>query len=193
MDKCKEILRYQQVKLSQRQTAEILGISRNTVAKVLNASKAAGLKWENIRLLTERELEEKLFPKNKQEGFQVMPNYEDLVAELAKPGVTRKLLWEEYLKDCQLTGGIPFGYTQFCHYFNQFIETNKATMYFKHQPGQKIEVDWAGQTLVIMDTDSSTPKKGYLFVGTLPYSHYSYVEVTSVFHLTFFACSFLLY
>lgn len=50
--------------------AEILGISRNTVAKVLNTSKAVGLKWENIRLLTERELEEKLFPKKTKKVFK---------------------------------------------------------------------------------------------------------------------------
>lgn len=179
MDKCKEILRYHHAQLSQRQTAEILGVSRNTVAKVLNASKVSGLEWENIRSLTERELEEKLFPKTKQEVFQIMPDYETLLGELTKRGVTRKLLWEEYVKECQLAGGIPFGYTQFCHYFNQFIQTNKATMYFKHQPGEKIEVDWAGQTMVIIDPDTGHPKKGYLFVGTLPYSQYSYVEVTS--------------
>ncbi|MGX7394449.1 helix-turn-helix domain-containing protein [Carnobacterium mobile] len=94
MDKHKEILRYQNARLSQRQTAEVLGVSRNTVSKVIHAAKAIGLDWEKARSLTEQELEEKLFPKSQQETFQVMPDYEQLTQELRKSGVTKNYFWE---------------------------------------------------------------------------------------------------
>ncbi|MGX7394448.1 DDE-type integrase/transposase/recombinase [Carnobacterium mobile] len=38
---------------------------------------------------------------------------------------------------------------------------------------------WTGQTMTIIDPDTNEPRKAYLFVATLPYSQYSYVEVTS--------------
>ena len=179
MDKYKEILRYQHAQLSQRQIATILGVSRNTVSKVINAAKATRTEWEDIRGLTEQEITSRLFPKQtKEEAFQSKPDYDELTKELRKPGVTKKLLWEEYVEGCHLTGKIPFQYTQFCHYFNQHLETSKATMHFEHQPGEKIEVDWAGQSLPIFNADTGETSKAYLFVGTLPYSQYSYVEVT---------------
>ena len=98
--------------------------------------------------------------------------------ELQKKGVTKKLLWEEYVQECDITDKIPYKYTQFCVKFNRFLQTQKAAMHFEHVPGDKIEVDWAGQTIPIVDQETGKMKKAYLFVGSLPYSQYSYVEVT---------------
>lgn len=179
MDKYKEILRYHKAQLSQRQIATTVGVSRNTVSKVITATKAAGKSWVDIKNLTEAEVSELLFPKTLAEEFQLKPDYEVLAKELVKPGVTKKLLWEEYVKHCHLIDKLPFQYSQFCVHFNRYMETNKATMHFEHQPGEKTEVDWAGKTILIIDAETGETKKGYLFVATLPYSQYSYVEVTA--------------
>lgn len=52
-------------------------------------------------------------------------------------------------------------------------------MHFEHNPGEKIEVDWAGGTIPIIDYDTREVFKAYLFVGVLPYSQYVYAEVTN--------------
>ena len=39
-----------------------------------------------------------------------------------------------------------------------------------------MQVDWAGDTTGITDTDTGEFIKVYVFVATLPYSGYSYVE-----------------
>ena len=39
-----------------------------------------------------------------------------------------------------------------------------------------MQVDWAGQTAHIVDTDTGELIKKHLFVAVLPYSGYSYVE-----------------
>lgn len=39
-----------------------------------------------------------------------------------------------------------------------------------------MEVDWAGSTLVITDRAAGEKLEVYIFVATLPYSQYSYVE-----------------
>ncbi|WP_446448823.1 IS21 family transposase [Tuanshanicoccus lijuaniae] len=74
---------------------------------------------------------------------------------------------------------VPLQYAQFCHQFTRYLEQSKATMTFQHTPGEKIEVDWAGQTMELIDFNTGEATKGYLFVATLPYSQYSYAEVTT--------------
>ncbi len=45
-----------------------------------------------------------------------------------------------------------------------------------HKPGEKMEVDWAGKTLALKNNINGSCIKVYIFVATLPYSGYSYVE-----------------
>ena len=49
-------------------------------------------------------------------------------------------------------------------------------MHISHKPGEIMEVDWAGQTACIRNTDTGEPIKAYIFVAVLPYSGYTYVE-----------------
>lgn len=62
--------------------------------------------------------------------------------ELQKTGVTRMFLWQEYYNKVRAAGKISLQYSQFCNYFNQYIERNKATMHFDHKIAERIEVDW---------------------------------------------------
>jgi hypothetical protein len=61
--------------------------------------------------------------------------------------VTRKLLWQEYIKDH------PDGYqyTQFCHHLNQQIAAHKPSAILIHNPGEKLYVDFAGDTMQYID------------------------------------------
>lgn len=176
--KYKEILRYYNNGFSQRQIAELTDVSRGTVIKTIDAFKSLNVSWEEVRLLSDSELGEMLFKKNNKESMYLIPNYKSLSNELMKKGVTKKILWEEYVQHCDVIGKMPYKYTQFCVRFNKYMEINKATMHFEHVPGEKIEVDWAGQTIPIINGDLETVTKGYLFVGVLPYSQYIYAEIT---------------
>jgi hypothetical protein len=49
-------------------------------------------------------------------------------------------------------------------------------MHIVHKPGEKLEVDWAGEPANIIDDTSGKQIMAYIFVATLPYSGYSYVE-----------------
>jgi hypothetical protein len=49
-------------------------------------------------------------------------------------------------------------------------------MHIVRRPGELLEVDWAGQTASVTDTDTGEAIPAYIFVATLPYSGYSYVE-----------------
>lgn len=49
-------------------------------------------------------------------------------------------------------------------------------MPIRRKPGEILEVDWAGSTLHVFDRDTGEKVKAYVFIATLPYSQYSYVE-----------------
>ena len=70
-------------------------------------------------------------------------------------------------------------YSQFCFYFQQYAEKNRATMHIPRKPGDSIEVDWAGDKLYIVDRDTGEASVAYLFVGVLPFSMYAYAEACS--------------
>ncbi|RLK62418.1 IS21 family transposase [Atopobacter sp. AH10] len=153
----------------------------NLGSKVVNARKAAQLDWEQVKDYSELELKEALFPSHSssQKNLYVPLDINYLIDELRKTGVTRKLLWEEYVKFCHSSGDrLPYQYSKFCSLLSQGIEQTKATMYFKHVAGEKVEVDWAGATYHLVDPETGELQKVYFFVATLPYSQFTYVEAT---------------
>ena len=46
-------------------------------------------------------------------------------------------------------------------------------MHLNHKPGEVMQVDWAGDTATVIDTDTGEMIPAYVFVATLPYSGYS--------------------
>lgn len=93
-----------------------------------------------------------------------------------KSGVTLQLLWFEYCDKCRESNEIPYQLTQFKKYYRDFIVKHNATMHINRKPGELLEVDWAGQTAEIIDTDTGEMIEAYIFVAALPYSGYAYVE-----------------
>ncbi|WP_373762577.1 IS21 family transposase [Jeotgalibaca porci] len=75
-------------------------------------------------------------------------------------------------------GQPPVGYTKFCEDYQRHIDQYRLTNHLKHKPGVSIQVDWSGSTMDLLDTDTGELITVYLFVGTLPYSQYTYVEPT---------------
>lgn len=51
-------------------------------------------------------------------------------------------------------------------------------MHLNHKPGEIMQVDRAGDTASVTDTDTGEIIPAYVFVATLPYSGYSYVMPT---------------
>ena len=49
-------------------------------------------------------------------------------------------------------------------------------MHLSHKPGEVMQVDWADDTAAVIDTNTGEIIPAYVFVATLPYSGYSYVE-----------------
>ena len=175
MTQYREILRLHKHGISRRGIAASLSCSRNTVSKVLLAAEALSITCPLPDSVSDRELENQLFPTEGSVTRRKMPNFDHIHKELGKSGVTLSLLWDEYSEVCRYNQAIPYQYSQFCKLYSDYVQKTKATMRLHHKPGEKLQVDWAGQHAVIRDNITGEPIKAYVFVAALPYSGYSYV------------------
>lgn len=173
----REILRQADQQNSQRSIAASVHCSRHTVSDVLSAAAEKDIRWPQGSDISNEELERILFPeKHRASNRYAEPDYAAIHKELAKPGVTMTLLWEEYRAKCYENGQAPYQSTQFGEKYCRWARVTKATMRIQHKPGDTMEVDWAGDTIPVFDPVTGEEDAAYLFIAVLPCSCMVYAE-----------------
>lgn len=174
MRKIDDVLRLaQDPKLSHRQIAKSLGISKTTVAAYLNLAREIGAVWPltpEMRLSLETRVFEGTPPKSQ----KPLPYWPTVHLEIKKPGVTLQLLWEEYVA----VHPDGYRYTQFCHYYREWARHLGVTMRQDHVAGEKMFVDYSGDKFQVVDPETGEAREVELFVAVLGASSYTYVEAT---------------
>jgi transposase len=176
MTNYRELLRLKSLGLNNVQISIGLGIARQTTITVLQRAAEQGVSYESAKELSDLELTRRLFPPDATKPGYKMPDYSQVHREMAKSHVTLQLLWMEYCEECRNANEIPYQLTQFKKYYREYVLKTKATMHINHKPGEIMEVDWAGQTADLVDSETGEITTAYLFVAVLPYSGYAYVE-----------------
>lgn len=177
MRKIREVLRLKWgLGLSERQVAQSCDMGRSTVADYLERAEVAGLSWPLPEDLDDGALETRLFPPVKEikHKSQPTPNWEHVHQELKRKGVTRLLLWREYLAE------YPEGYS-YCTFTVKYREWKQGlnvTMRQDHKAGEKLFVDYAGMTVAITNAETGEISETQVFVAVLGASNYTYAEVT---------------
>ena len=70
--------------------------------------------------MTDTELQRLMFSKESSVSQNKrMPDYDYIHKELLRNGVSKKLLWTEYMEDCRANGDEPLMYSQFCYHIQQ--------------------------------------------------------------------------
>ena len=175
----KLILELRAAHMSRNGIAASRHISKNSVGDVFHIADEKGITYDDIRELDDEKVYRLFFPdKYAVEEMYTKPDYEYIHHELCKTGVTLKLLWQEYKDKCVSEDSIPMGYTKFCEGYKKNVTIYKLTNHLENKPGVKTEVDWSGPTMSYVDVVTGEMVKVYLFVSTLPFSQYSYVEPT---------------
>jgi len=177
MRKIKEVLRLsKQIGLSERQIAKSCEISRSTVKEYLHRVQRAGLIWPLPSDLDDAQLENLLFPSARPIAPENrgMPPMDSLYQELKKKGVTLQLLWYEY-KQSNPQG---YQYSQFCKRYQSWVDKLDICLRQQYRAGEKLFVDYAGQTIPVQNPLSGQTQEAYLFVATLGASHYTFSEAT---------------
>ncbi len=175
MRKIKEILRLCWEKgLSERQAATSCGIGKTTIREYLDRAKKAGLTWPLPEDLDETSLENLLFPSSipLDAERRNMPSFDYINTELKRKHMTLQRLWEEYREN----NPEGYQYSQFCLRYRAWAKTLDIALRQDYKAGEKLFVDYAGDTIPIHDPVTGEITPAYLFVATLGASNYSYVE-----------------
>ena len=165
---------------TQRQTmSEIIvqtGILRPVLKKYLKEFKESGLRFSEINELSDKDLEE-LFTKPEEDPvteklqtlFNLFPHFD---RELKRNGVTKRLLWEEYIS--KHPDGVKN--SQFKKYFADWKSRIIPSMRKEHIAGDKMYIDFAGEKLSIIDKNTGDAKPVEVFVAILGASQLTFVE-----------------
>lgn len=172
----RKILEMNHQGISQRTISSSTGHSRDKIREVVNEAKKKEL-YQLTEEMTNIWLKDYLFPgKSAQNRGYLEPKWETIHKELLKKNVTLKLLHKEYEFEARSQHKLPYAYRTFCEKYGHFGKKYKLTMPIHRKPGEILEVDWAGSTLFVKNTDNGQGIKVYIFIATLPFSQYSYVE-----------------
>jgi len=177
MRKIKEVLRLSWAQgLSKRKTARSCNISRPAVDEYLRRAEQAGLSWPLPDSLDDGALERLLFPLAPAlpADERGVPDWATVNRELKGKGVTLFLLWQEY-RACHPNG---YQYSWFCERYRQWLGRRDLVMRQDHRAGEKLFVDYAGQTMAVIDPRTGELHQAQIFVAVLGASNYTYAEAT---------------
>ena len=88
----REILRLESLGLNKTDIASAAQCARNTVSTTLARAKACGLQWPLPEGMSDKELEERLFPSAPGKVVYKMPDYAHVHREMQRQGVTLTLV-----------------------------------------------------------------------------------------------------
>lgn len=175
MRKIREVLRLALgEELSRRQVAAASGVPLTTVSDYLRRAAAADLKWPLPGDLDDAGLEALLYPPAPPSVVsRPVPDWDRVHKELRRKGVTLQLLWVEYREACP----DGYGYSQFANLYRQWRGTIDVTMRQSHVAGEKLFVDFPGDTVPVWDRRTGeVAMRAELFVAVLGASNYLYAE-----------------
>jgi transposase len=177
MRQIKEILRLKHPHaLSVREVARSCGLPTSTVGDYLQRAAAAGLGWPLPAELSEEQLHEKLLNSVATPVAtpvaKAVPDWPRLQEELRRKGVTLQLLWQEY-RQAEPTG---YAYSRFCELYREWSAKLDPVLRQVHGPGEKMFVDWAGQTEPIHDPTTGALTEAHVFVAVLGASNKTFAE-----------------
>ena len=178
MRKIIEVLRLAAAGHSDRAIARSVGTAHSTVREYRRRAEVAGVSWPLPEEWTASELEARLFPAPAPSNeARPLPDWARVHEEMKarrRTGVTLQLLWMEYEE------AWPDGlqYRQFCELYRRWKGGLDLVLRHAHRAGEKVFVDYAGQTVPVVDRATGEVREAQLFVGVLGASNFTYAEAT---------------
>jgi transposase len=71
-----------------------------------------------------------------------------------------------------------YQYSRFCEYYRGWLKTVDPVMRQSHKAGEKLFVDYAGQTVAVVDPTTGVVRQAQVFLAVLGASSYIYAEAT---------------
>ena len=174
MRKIREVLRLRAAGHGQRAIAQSVSIGRCTVGDCLTRARLSGISWPTD--LDDAALERTLYPPRPAMPSECrsVPDWVEMHLEMRRKDVTLFLLWEEY-KAVHPEG---FQYSWFCQHYREYTGKVDLVMRQQHRAGETTFVDYAGQTVPVVDRETGEMQAAQVFVAVLGASSYTYAEAT---------------
>lgn len=178
MRQVRDVVRMKAAGISVREIAVRIGVAPSTVRLTMKRLEQAGLDEAAVADLSEAALEARLFSHvGTKQGHRrrTEPDFALIHRELKRKHVTLQILWDEYIE------AHPDGYrySRFCDLYRGFERRLSVTMRQTHVGGDKLFVDYAGDTVpVVVDRLKGTVRRAQIFVAVMGASNFSYGEAT---------------
>jgi transposase len=174
----REVMRlHREAGVPMREIARMTGAARSTVRDMIVRFERAELAWPVPPEISDAELETKLYgvsgvkPGRRR---QPEPDWPVVARELKRKHVTLQVLWEEYIAEH------PDGYrySRFCDLFRRWEGRLPLVMRQSHGGGEKLFVDYAGDTVPVVDRRTGEVRGAHLFVAVMGGSSLSFAHAT---------------
>jgi len=177
MRRVREILRYRfEQGLGHKSIAVRVGTAPSKVRETLRRAAVAGLSWPLGDDVSDSVLEATLYnAAGTKTGHRRAPepDWAHVHRELKRKHVTLQILWDEYIS--RHPDG--YRYSRYCDLYRGWALKLPVTMRQDHAAGDKLFVDYAGDTVtVIVDRLSGKTRQAHLFVAVMGASSLSYAH-----------------
>ena len=182
MSKVRNIIKLYTEGVSKQSIGERTGLPRNSVKKYIRLFLASGETLESLEQMSDTKLEQMFLAMTSKPHVEDDPRYKAMVAFF--PGMekalkhrenTKEKLWQQYITK------YPDGYrvSQFKDYYLKWLKVTNPVMHIEHKAGEKVYVDFAGEKLEVLDTETGETVPVEVFVAVLGASQLTYIEATS--------------
>jgi transposase len=168
MELVKQVLNLYNEGKSIKGIVRITGVSRNTVKGYINRGAAVAC---DPKIHSDADLAKVLYNQDtahlKSIRYQqLLAQFDGIEKELVKPGVTKQILWREYI-ELHPDG---YGQSQYYYHLQKVLKNKDVVMHLEYTPAEQIMVDFAGKKYHYVDLQTGERMSCEVFVATLPYS-----------------------
>ncbi|MFN8697771.1 MAG: IS21 family transposase [Flavobacteriales bacterium] len=176
MSKLRQVIKLYCQGSSKVHIAQVTGVSRNTVKKYLRVLLTIRSTADEILALSDKQLDALFCPEPLLDPSQRTSDINAFFAlndkQLRRRGMTLKKLFHDY----SVKHPDGFKATQFYSRYRSWKHRMTPSMHMEHKAGDKLFVDFAGETIEYVDQDTGEVRRAQIFLGVLGASQLTYIE-----------------
>lgn len=158
-----------------RDVANVVDCSSATIVNVLKKQLLLEIDYSQLDQINDLELKNLFYPKINKSSDLIIPDWNFVYESINKHGSKKNLQYiYENLTEKQETN---ISYSYFCELFRKWEKNlvDESYLIVERKPGQKLYIDWVGDTLkCVRDDETGEPTTAYFFVTTLGVSSYPF-------------------
>lgn len=170
MDKIKQVLDYHQQGVAIKKIARLLGVSKNTVKKYIKEYKSEEFLGQISLETLQEHFSGSPSLRERWKDRDISDRLAGIMKELGRVGVTRYLLWEEYIGEVE----DGYSYSRFCKKIAAYKAQQDVTLRIEHKAARVLSIDFTGKKAPWVDKPTGEQHWAEVLVFTMPFSAYTF-------------------